>query len=84
MMEIENKYEEDKIVIIDKEPEVGDLVTYDTHPRGDELGLVMQTYGQESDSVDHDAAHIMWAINDEEDELFLDLQVVSSASVFYD
>jgi hypothetical protein len=26
----------------------------------------------------------MWGVNDEEDELFLDLQVVSSAGVFYD
>jgi hypothetical protein len=83
-MEIENKIKDDDLVILSKKPEEGDLVQYRYHPQGDELGLVMQTYGQESDSVDHDAAHIMWAINDEEDELFLDLQVVSSASVFYD
>jgi hypothetical protein len=83
-MEIENKIKNDDLVILGKKPEEGDLVQYRYHPRGNELGLVMQTYGQESDSVDHDAAHIMWGTNDEEDELFLDLQVVSSASVFYD
>ena len=83
-MEIENKIKNDDLVILGKKPVEGDLVQYRYHPRGNCLGLVMQTYGQEPDSVDHDAAHIMWGINDVEDELFLDLQVVSSASVFYD
>ena len=77
-MEFENKYE-----IVDKEPEVGDLVTYNTHPRGAELGLVTQTYnlGFEDDLK---TAYVMWAINDGEDELFADLAVVSSGSIIYD
>ena len=79
MMEIENKWE-----IVDKEPEVGDLVTYNTHPRGDELGLVMQTYDAGFEGDDLETAHVMWSVYDEEDELFTDLVVVSSGSLIYD
>ena len=83
-MEIENKIEEDKWVIIRKDPEPGDLVQYKYHPRVRELGLVMQTYDAGMAGDELALAHVMWGTNDEEDELFLDLQVVSTASVFYD
>ena len=83
-MEIESKIEDNKWVIIRKEPEVGDLVQYKYHPRNRELGLVIQTYDAGMVGDELETAHIMWGTNDEEDELFLDLQVVSSASVFYD
>ena len=81
MMEIENKWE-----VIDKEPEVGDLVMYKRHRSviWPELGLVMQTYDAGFEGDDLETAHVMWGVNDHEDELFLDLQVVSSANVFYD
>ena len=83
-MEIENKIEEDKWVIIRKDPEPGDLVQYKYHPRVRELGLVMQTYDAGMAGDELALAHVMWGTNDEEDELFLDLQVVSTANTFYD
>jgi hypothetical protein len=83
-MEIENKIEDNKWVIIRKEPEVGDLVQYKYHPRERELGLVMQTYDAGMIGDELETAHVMWSVNDHEDELFLDLQVVSTANVFYD
>ena len=83
-MEIESKIEDDRWVIVGKEPEPGDLVQYKYHPRGRELGLVMQTYDTEIVKDESALAHVMWGVNDEEDELFLDIQVVSSASAFYD
>jgi hypothetical protein len=83
-MEIENKIEDDKWVIVRKEPEPGDLVQYKYHPRERELGLVMQTYDAGFEGDDLETAHVMWGVNDHEDELFLDLQVVSSANAFYD
>ena len=83
-MEIENKWE-----TIDKEPEVGDLVTYECQraleaPYRAELGLVMQTYNAGFEGDNLETAHVMWSIDDEEDELFTDLIVVSSGSVLYD
>tara|TARA_R100001244_G_C5152276_1_gene129830 strand:+ start:312 stop:566 length:255 start_codon:yes stop_codon:yes gene_type:complete len=83
-MEIESKIEDDKWVIIRKEPEPGDLVQYKYHPRNRELGLVVQTYDAGIAGDELALAHVMWGTNDEEDELFLDLQVVSTANVFYD
>ena len=81
MMEIENKWE-----TIDKEPEVGDLVMYKCQRELPlpELGLVMQTYDAGMVGDELETAHIMWGTNDEEDELFLDLQVVSTVDAFYD
>ena len=83
-MEIENKWE-----VLDKEPEVGDLVTYEcqralSSPYRAELGLVMQTYNAGFEGDNLETAHVMWSIDDEEDELFTDLIVVSSGSVLYD
>ena len=47
-MEIENKLDEDRIEIIRKEPEVGDLVAYnrlwDREQYTKELGIVTKTY----------------------------------------
>ena len=83
-MEIESKIEDDKWVIIRKEPEPGDLVQYKYHPRNRELGLVVQTYDAGLTGNELALAHVMWGTNDEEDELFLDLQVVSTANAFYD
>ena len=78
-MEIENKWE-----TIDKEPEVGDLVTYNRHPIGDELGLVLQTYDAGMVGDELETAYVMWGVSDHESELFADLAVVSSGSVIYD
>jgi hypothetical protein len=82
-MEIENKYEED-LVILNKEPETGDLVQYRHQPLGADLGVVMQTWHTVEEYGLQDMAHVMWDINDHEDETSLDLQVVSSANEFYD
>ena len=83
-MEIENKWE-----TIDKPPEVGDLVIYGCQralsaPYRAELGLVMQTYDAGFEGDDLETAHVMWSVDDEEDELFSDLVVVSSGNVIYD
>ena len=83
-MEIESKIEDDKWVIIRKEPEPGDLVQYKYHPQNRELGLVVQTYDAGIAGDELALAHVMWGTNDEEDELFLDLQVVSTVDAFYD
>ena len=82
-MEIENKID-DKWVIVRKDPEPGDLVQYKYHPRDNGLGLVLRTYNQGFEGDDLETAKVMWDVNDHEDEPFLDLQVVSCASVFYD
>ena len=78
-MEIENKWE-----TIDKEPEVGDLVTYKRHPRTDDLGLVLQTYDAGMIGDELETAYVMWSVDDGESELFADLSVVSSGNVIYD
>ena len=85
-MEIENKWE-----AIDKEPEVGDVVIYEcqrtiaaTGRYRPELGLVVQTYDAGFEGDDLGTAHIMWSADDEEDELFSDLVVVSAGNVIYD
>ena len=83
-MEIENKWE-----AIDKEPEVGDLVIYECQRElsgryRPELGLVVQTYDAGFEGDDLGTAHIMWSADDEEDELFSDLVVVSAGNVIYD
>jgi hypothetical protein len=80
-MEIENKRE-----TVDKEPEVGDLVMY-KYQRGKlrgQLGLVVQTYDAGMVGDELETAHIMWSADDEEDELFSDLVVVSAGNVIYD
>ena len=81
MMEIENKWE-----VIDKEPEVGDLVMYKSRLRqiGPELGLVTQTYDAGMIGDELETAYVMWSVDDGESELFADLAVVSSGSVIYD
>tara|TARA_R110002153_G_scaffold55988_1_gene155101 strand:- start:63 stop:290 length:228 start_codon:yes stop_codon:yes gene_type:complete len=72
-----------EIETIDKEPEIGDLVKYKYRGDGREVGLVMQTYDQGFDGDDLQTAHIIWGTNDEEDELFSDLLVVSSGDLIY-
>ena len=81
MMELENKWE-----VIDKEPEVGDLVMYKSRLRqiGPELGLVLQTYDAGMIGDELETAYVMWSVDDGESELFADLSVVSSGSVIYD
>ena len=79
-MEIENKWE-----TIDKEPEVGDLVTYECQrslsaPYRAELGLVMQTYDAGMVGDELETAYVMWGVGDGESELFDDLAVVSSGN----
>ena len=87
-MVIENKWE-----VIDKEPEVGDLVMYKCQSQLDEgravpskpdLGLVTQTYNQGFEGDDLESAYVMWSVDDRELELFSDLAVVSSGSIIYD
>ena len=77
MMVIENKWE-----VIDKEPEVGDLVMYKCHRYriGPELGLVTQTYDAGMIGDELETAYVMWGVGDGENELFADLAVVSSGN----
>ena len=79
-MEIESKIEDDKWVIIRKEPEPGDLVQYKYHPRVRELGLVMQTYDAGMVGDELETAYVMWGVGDGETELFDDIAVVSSGN----
>ena len=84
-MDIENKIEEDRIVTIEKEPEVGDLVRshrkYVGHYQDLETGVVLETW--EScrlfDGEDYPpCALVQWTTTEDEDEYsFGDLEVIS-------
>ena len=83
-MDIENKIEEDRIVTIKKEPEVGDLVRTRgvNHYQDLETGVVLETW--ESchlfDGEDYPpCALVHWTTTEDEDEYsFEDLEVISA------
>ena len=84
-MEIENKLDESRIVTIEKEPEVGDLVTY-RHNRelvGQRLeaGLVLETWSDKGPFEDEvfPQALVYWGETEDEETFPLDdLEVISS------
>ena len=83
-MDIENKIEEDRIVTIEKQPEVGDLVRIRSvnHYQDLETGVVLETW--EScrlfDGEDYPpCALVQWTKTDEEEEhIYEDLEVISA------
>jgi len=84
-MDIENKIEEDRIVTIEKEPEVGDLVRYNaTSPNYQDLetGVVLATW--QSIKFDDEEEYppyalVHWTMTEDEDEHpFEDLDVISA------
>ena len=83
-MDIENKIEEDRIVTIEKEPEVGDLVRMRSVNDYQDLetGVILETW--ESchlfDGEDYPpCALVHWTTTEDEDEYsFGDLEVVSA------
>jgi len=70
-MEIENKLDEDRIEIIRKEPEVGDLVAYnrlwDREQYTKELGIVTKTYDPTFGS-ENKIALVYWLTTQDEEE----------------
>jgi hypothetical protein len=84
-MDIENKIEEGRIVTIEKEPEVGDLVSYNATSLGYqdlETGVVLETW-QSIKLFDEEEyppyALVHWTKTDEEEEHpFEDLDVISA------
>jgi len=85
-MDIENKIEEDRIVTIEKEPEVGDLVRYNaTSPNYQDLetGVVLATW-QSKVKFDYEEEYppyalVHWTMTEDEDEHpFEDLDVISA------
>ena len=84
-MDIENKIEEDRIVTIEKEPEVGDLVRYNATSPGYqdlETGVVLETWDSVKmfDGEDYPPyALVHWTKTDEEEEhIYEDLEVISA------
>ena len=84
-MDIENKIDEDRIVTIEKQPEVGDLVRYNATSPGYqdlETGVVLETW--ESchlfDGEDYPpCALVHWTKTEEEEEHpYEDLDVISA------
>ena len=70
-MEIENKLDEDRIEIIRKEPEVGDLVAYnrlwDRQQYTKELGIVTKTYDP-TFGGENKIALVYWLTTQDEEE----------------
>ena len=70
-MEIENKLDEDRIEIIRKEPEVGDLVAYNRFWDGEqytkELGIVTKTYDP-TFGHENKIALVYWLTTQDEEE----------------
>ena len=70
-MEIENKLDEDRIEIIRKEPEVGDLVAYnrlwDREQYTKELGIVTKTYDP-TFRGENKIALVYWLTTQDEEE----------------
>ena len=83
-MDIENKIEEDRIVTIEKEPEVGDLVRMRSVNDYQDLetGVILETWEscQLFDGEDYPpCALVHWTTTEDEDEYsFGDLEVVSA------
>jgi len=83
-MDIENKIEEDRIVTIEKEPEVGDLVRSRSvnHYQDLETGVVLETWNSVKmfDGEDYPPyALVHWTKTDEEEEhIYEDLEVISA------
>jgi len=84
-MDIENKIEEDRIVTIEKQPEVGDLVRYNATSPGYqdlETGVVLETW--QSIKLDDEEEYppyalVHWTKTDEEEEhIYEDLEVISA------
>ena len=75
-MEIENKLDEDRIEIIRKEPEVGDLVAYNRFWDGEqytkEIGIVTKTYDIETYNHilagENKIALVYWLTTQDEEE----------------
>ena len=75
-MDIENKLDEDRIEIIRKEPEVGDLVAYnrlwDREQYTKELGIVTKTYDLETYDPtfggENKIALVYWLTTQDEEE----------------
>ena len=71
-MEIESKLDEDRIEIIRKEPEVGDMVTYkrriwDGEQYTKELGIVTETYGADGEDK---ISLVYWLTTQDEEEFY--------------
>ena len=70
-MEIENKLDEDRIEIIRKEPEVGDLVAYNRLWDGEqytkEIGIVKETYDPTFEG-ENKIALVYWLTTQDEEE----------------
>ena len=70
-MDIENKLDEDRIEIIRKEPEVGDLVAYnrlwDREQYTKELGIVTKTYDP-TFGGENKIALVYWLTTQDEEE----------------
>ena len=68
-MEIENKLDEDRIEIVGKEPEVGDLVAYNRLWDGEqytkEIGIVTETY---ETTGENKIALVYWLTTQDEEE----------------
>ncbi len=84
-MDIESKIDEDRIVTIEKEPEVGDLVRYNATSPGYqdlETGVVLETWDSVKmfDGEDYPPyALVHWTkTDDEEEHIYEDLEVISS------
>ena len=84
-MDIESKIDEDRIVTIEKEPEVGDLVRYNATSPGYqdlETGVVLETWDSVKmfDGEDYPPyALVHWTKTEEEEEHpYEDLEVISA------
>ena len=84
-MDIESKIDEDRIVTIEKEPEVGDLVRYNATSPGYqdlETGVVLETWDSVKmfDEEEYPPyALVHWTKTDEEEEhIYEDLEVISA------
>ena len=72
-MDIENKLDEDRIEIIRKEPEVGDLVAYNRLWDKQELcytkelGIVTETYGADGEDK---ISLVYWLTTQDEEEFY--------------
>ena len=70
-MDIENKLDEDRIEIVGKEPEVGDLVAYnrlwDREQYTKELGIVTETYDP-TFGGENKIALVYWLTTQDEEE----------------
>ena len=84
-MDIESKIDEDRIVTIEKEPEVGELVRYNATSPGYqdlETGVVLETWDSVKmfDEEEYPPyALVHWTKTDEEEEhIYEDLEVISA------